>query len=140
MSDLAGRRDTEWLQQQVAHTVEEIDDGLGEQVKGTHRGGKQQHHRPCASDGRALRSEFTYDDMKHRDDGEGECSRQSDSRRTRALAQQVLEEVMEGPLADDAESERSNRDAKLARGEVRVDMNNRVADRTRAGPPLRDPV
>ena len=57
---------------------------------------------------------------------------EADPRDRRALAQERLEEVVEGGLAERAEPEAGDRDPELAGGEVGVDVLDRVLDRPRA--------
>ena len=124
-----GRGDAERLEDQVAHPVEQVDQRLRGEVKAPHERRHHQHHALGARDGEALGRELADHHVQGGDDQEGDCARQPDARDLGAVAQHRLEQLVEGRLAQRAQSQGGHRDAELARREVGVYVRDGVGDR-----------
>jgi hypothetical protein len=114
----------------VSHPVEEVDKWLRREVEGAHRRGDRQRGARIPGDRKALRSELAQDDMEERDDAEGEGVRNDvggDACR--------VQELLEGGLADEAETDRRDCNPDLARREIGVEMIDRMPQRTGARRP-----
>jgi hypothetical protein len=136
VAGLRGRRDAERLEHEVPEPVEEIHERLGRQVERPHRRRERQRHRARAGDRGALGRELAEDHVQDGDDREREHGRQAESGHARGVAEQRLEQVVEGGLADRAEAQRGERDPELARRQVRVDVVHGVLRRLRPRLPL----
>jgi len=124
-------RDPKGLQQQIAHPIEQVDDGLREKIEEPHRGCQEQRDRPRAGDGEALRGQLAHHHVQHGDDPEGHRDRQAHARDGGGVAEERLEQVVEDGFPHHAETQARERDPELAGGEVGVDVVHRVADRAR---------
>ena len=98
------------------------------QVEGAHRRREREHDRLGARDRRALRRELADDDVQDRDEREGQRARERDAGDRRAFAEDVGEDLVEGALAGDAQTQGGERDAELAGREVGVDVVDGVLD------------
>ena len=134
MAGLAGRRDPGRLEQQVAHPVEQVDRRLGYQVERPHPRRDQHRGAAGARDRHALGRQLTDHHVQQRDDPKRERRCQAKAGDARAITQHRPHELLERRLANDAKPDAGQRDPELAGSQVRVDVLDGVARRSRPGP------